>query len=250
MGPSGRLRGRVLRARRHDRDAGLSVADYALIQVSPLVRRRAPGRSRAAPHVVRRPSERCPSTLVPRLDRPGGQLVLWAPSAEDAALRASARAEARRRRVHLLAPATAADAGASRPIAQTFRARHSRGSRRLRATIAFVLSYYDRVEALLTAIEHVGGDLSDGRSRLRGSSRAAASSSRAGAFTSIANRQAVTRHSARPVRHRAGGTSALEPVSTTQGVEQTFGGLLSSTPPPGPASQTLPRRRRRLPGPA
>ncbi len=102
-----------------------------------------------------------------------------------------------------------------------------------------VLSYYDASEALLTAIEHVGGDLSDGRSRLR---RELARMQRPApgwcrSPGSRTGRRCVTSRSCVSSQAHGGKRPSLETVGTMHDVEQTYGGLLSAAPPPSKASQ-------------
>jgi hypothetical protein len=100
-----------------------------------------------------------------------------------------------------------------------------------------VISYYDASEALLTAIEHVGGDLSDGRRLLRQELARMRIQLPDGVVHLDANRQAVRDISIVRFVTGAGGKPSLEPVSTTKDVEQSYGGLLSSAPPPSKTSQ-------------
>ena len=176
--------------------------------------------------------------LIPHLDDPARQLVLWAPSVEDDALRSEPRLEARRRRVHLVAPGRASVPRRS----GTYLAAYRRAFPALAAPASrgqsWVIGYYDASEALLTAIEHVGGDLSDGRSRLRRELARMRIQLPDGVVHLDANRQAVRDIPiVRFVAGAEGQEPSLEPVGTTHDVEQTYGGLLSSTPPPSKTSQ-------------
>ena len=174
--------------------------------------------------------------LISHLDDPARQLVLWAPSIEDDALRSSLGSKLDGVASTSWLPAGPPTAGAPgvsggiRPVVS----RHSPASPRQ----SRVISYYDASEALLTAIEHVGGDLSDGRSRLRRGARPHAD--RASGRRRSPRRQPAggARHPDRAVRRRRrrerGRWSQSAP---TRDVEQTYGGLLSATPPPSKASQ-------------
>jgi branched-chain amino acid transport system substrate-binding protein len=97
-----------------------------------------------------------------------------------------------------------------------------------------VLAYNDPVEALLQAIERVGGDMGTERERLRQALATLRVTLPRGTVTLDRDRQAVTdvplvRLGARPGR--------FEPVGVARRVEQTFGGLLSQAPPPARDSQ-------------
>src|SRR5262245_18480258 len=102
--------------------------------------------------------------------------------------------------------------------------------------LSFVIDYPDSVEALLTALEHAGGDLSDGRRRLRSALAHLRVALPRGDVHLDQNRQAVAELPLVRSRLTPRGLST-EPSSTARGVEQTFGGLLSHAPPPGPHSQ-------------
>jgi branched-chain amino acid transport system substrate-binding protein len=100
----------------------------------------------------------------------------------------------------------------------------------------FVVEYADAVEALLSGLERSGGDLSDGRQRLHEELARSRLSLPRGEARLDANRQLVTDVPLVRLRWR-GGKTVTEPVSVARGVEQTYGGLLSNAPPPGPLSQ-------------
>ncbi len=100
----------------------------------------------------------------------------------------------------------------------------------------FVIENAEAVEALLTALERADGDLSDGRRRLRDELAKLQVMLPRGEARLDGNRQIVT--DVPLVRHRwRNGAMVTEPVSVAKDVEQTFGGLLSEAPPPGPRSQ-------------
>ena len=96
----------------------------------------------------------------------------------------------------------------------------------------------------LTALERVGGDLSDGRRRLRRGSGALRLDLPAARSASTRNRQAVATATARGSRRHRAASRRWSPFGGRRGVEQTFGGLLSAAPPPSPASQPCVGRRR------
>ena len=109
-----------------------------------------------------------------------------------------------------------------------------------------VMSYYDSAQALLTAIEHVDGDVSDGRSRLREELARMRIQLPDGVVHLDANRQAVRDIPiVRFVADAKGAGASLQAVRTVHEVEQSYGGLLSSAPPPSKASQ--PCRKATLP---
>ena len=100
----------------------------------------------------------------------------------------------------------------------------------------FVVEYADAVEALLVALDRADGDLSDGRQRLRDELSRIRFVLPQGDARLDANRQLVTDVPLVRLRWRHG-AAVTEPVAVARDVEQTFGGLLSKAPPPGPASQ-------------
>src|SRR5262245_15163639 len=102
--------------------------------------------------------------------------------------------------------------------------------------VPFVTEFSDAVEASLAALERAGGDLSDGRARLREELGRSRLELPLGTVHLDANRQVVEDVSLAAIR-RHGGRTVLEPLSVAKDVEQTYGGLLSKAPPPGPRSQ-------------
>lgn len=104
---------------------------------------------------------------------------------------------------------------------------------------SWVIGYHNAVEAVLQAVgraDDVRGallsELADLRVPLPG-----------GTVSLDGNRQAVRDGYLARIAV-AGGKATLEPVGVVRGVEQTFGGLLSSAPPPGPGSQPCVRSTR------
>ena len=97
-----------------------------------------------------------------------------------------------------------------------------------------VIGYYNSMEAILTALERVhSADLTSG---LESELKRVRLDLPGGRVSLDRNRQAVRDgYLSRIVAH--GGTQTLEPVRVVPRVEQTFGGLLSSAPAPGPGTQ-------------
>jgi branched-chain amino acid transport system substrate-binding protein len=104
------------------------------------------------------------------------------------------------------------------------------------ADVSGVIGYSDSVEALLQALERSGGKLSDDRYRFRQELGRLRLVLPRGIVTLDRNRQAVTSVPLVRLRLR-GGEVTTEPVSSAANVEQSFGGLLTKAPPPGPSSQ-------------
>ena len=95
----------------------------------------------------------------------------------------------------------------------------------------WILSYYDAVEAALRALEQVGsGDVREGLLRELGRLELELPG---GSVGLDGNGQAVRDGYLARLAFAAGKTT-LEPVRVVPGVEQTFAGLLSEAPPPGP----------------
>jgi hypothetical protein len=172
--------------------------------------------------------------LVSRLDDRAQQLVLWAPSTEDEGLRSRLGS-----RLDGVASTSWFQAGPPTAALRTYLTDYGRSFPAFAgiARNSKVISYYDASEALLTAIEHVGGDLSDGRRLLRQELARMRIQLPDGVVHLDANRQAVRDISIVRFVTGAGGKPSLEPVSTTKDVEQSYGGLLSSAPPPSKTSQ-------------
>jgi hypothetical protein len=100
----------------------------------------------------------------------------------------------------------------------------------------FVVENAEAVEALLAALERANGDLSDGRRLLREELAKIRLELPGGEARLDANRQRVVDIPLVRLRWR-NGEIGTEPVTVAKDVEQTFGGLLSNAPPPGPQSQ-------------
>ena len=106
---------------------------------------------------------------------------------------------------------------------------------------SWVIGYHNATEAVLRALERIdGGDVSAGlQSELSGLRL----SLPGGTVSLDGHRQAVRDSYLSRVVVEAG-KPRLEPVAVVRGVEQTFGGLLSAAPPPGPGTQPCVRSRR------
>lgn len=99
-----------------------------------------------------------------------------------------------------------------------------------------VLGFHDAMEGLLRGLEAAEGDLSDGGSRLRAELGRLRFELPASPVRLDANRQAVRHTYLKRVKVSAG-VARFELVRVVPDVEQTYGGLLSNAPAPGPRSQ-------------
>ena len=99
-----------------------------------------------------------------------------------------------------------------------------------------VLAFNDAMEGLLRWVEASDGDLSDGRQRLREELARVRFDLPSSPVRLDRNRQAVRNTYLKRVG-RGGGQRAFQLVRVVPEAEQTFGGLLSDTPSPGPGSQ-------------
>jgi len=104
------------------------------------------------------------------------------------------------------------------------------------AATPIVLAFNDAMEGLLRGLEASDGDLSDGRQRLREALARVRFDGPSGPVRLDRNRQAVRNTYLKRIG-RGGARGAFQPVRVVPGVEQTFGGLLSDAPSPGPGSQ-------------
>jgi branched-chain amino acid transport system substrate-binding protein len=104
------------------------------------------------------------------------------------------------------------------------------------AETPIVLAFNDAMEGLLHGLEASDGDLSDGRQRLREELARVRFDLPSGPVYLDRNRQAVRNNYLKRI-DRGGGRRAFQPVRVIPGVEQTFAGLLSDAPSPGPGSQ-------------
>lgn len=172
--------------------------------------------------------------LVDGVERPARELLLWAPLLEE-----PATLTALGRRLDGVVSTSWFPAGPPSKAATEYGQRHAAAFPGLQEGIgwaSFVLGYHDSVEALLTALEHVNGDVSDGRRGLREALATLELELPRGRVRLDGNRQAVA--DVPLVRLTVnGGAIGYEPAGAARGVEQSFGGLLSKAPPPGPRSQ-------------
>jgi branched-chain amino acid transport system substrate-binding protein len=99
-----------------------------------------------------------------------------------------------------------------------------------------VLAFNDAMAGLLRGIEASNGDLSDGRQRLREELARVRFDLPSGPVHLDRNRQAVRNTYMKRIDPE-GGRRAFQLVRVVPEVEQTFGGLLSNAPAPGPGSQ-------------
>lgn len=104
------------------------------------------------------------------------------------------------------------------------------------AETPLVLAYHDAMEGLLRGLDASEGDLSDGRRRLREELARVQFDVPSSPVHLDRNRQAVRNTYLKRIR-RGGGKGEFRLVRVVPGVEQTFGGLLSDAPAPGPGSQ-------------
>jgi branched-chain amino acid transport system substrate-binding protein len=99
-----------------------------------------------------------------------------------------------------------------------------------------LLAFNDAMEGLLRGLEASDGDLSDGRQRLREELARVRFDLPSGPVYLDRNRNAVRSVYLKRIA-RGGGPRAFKLVRVVPAVEQTFGGLLSDAPSPGPGSQ-------------
>jgi branched-chain amino acid transport system substrate-binding protein len=104
------------------------------------------------------------------------------------------------------------------------------------AETPIVLAFNDAMEGLLRGVEASDGDLSDGRQRLREELARVRFDLPSSPVRLDRNRQAVRNTYLKRVG-RGGGQRAFQLVRVVPEAEQTFGGLLSDAPSPGPGSQ-------------
>jgi branched-chain amino acid transport system substrate-binding protein len=104
------------------------------------------------------------------------------------------------------------------------------------AETPIVLAFNDAMEGLLRGLEASDGDLSDGRQRLREELARVRFDLPSGPVHLDRNRQAVRDTYVKRIG-RGGRRQAFQLVRVVPEVEQTFGGLLSDAPSPGPGSQ-------------
>ena len=104
------------------------------------------------------------------------------------------------------------------------------------AETPLLLAFNDAMEGLLRGLDASEGDLSDGRRRLRGELARVRFDLPSSPVHLDRNRQAVRNTYLKRISG-GGGKRKFRLVRVVPGVEQTFGGLLSDAPAPGPGSQ-------------
>jgi ABC-type branched-subunit amino acid transport system substrate-binding protein len=176
-----------------------------------------------------------PATVVGKLGSALGdarRLLLWAPMLEDVAFVQQLGA-----RLDGVVGTTWLPATPPSRTLRDYRARYRAEFPGLPAYLAdqsAVLGYHNAVEALLQVLERVDG--TDVRAGLLEALPRIRLSLPGGRVSLDGNRQGVRDgYLSRIVAD--GGPPAFEPVARLPRVEQTFGGLLSATPPPGPGTQ-------------
>jgi branched-chain amino acid transport system substrate-binding protein len=100
-----------------------------------------------------------------------------------------------------------------------------------------VLAFHDNMEGLLRALEAADANLGDGRTRLHEELARLRIDVPGGPVRLDRNRQAIRNAYLKRIVTARDGTYSLRLVRVVPKVEQTFGGLLSNAPPPGPGSQ-------------
>ena len=176
-----------------------------------------------------------PATVVSSLASELGdprRLLVWAPVLEDPALLQTLGAK-----LDGVVGTTWLPSAAESPVLRDYRRRYRTAFPGLPAFLAdqsTVLGYHNAVEATLRALERV--DSGDVRSGLIEKLATASVALPGGTVSLDRNRQAVRDGYLSRVVVDAG-KIRLEPVGVMRSVEQTFGGLLSAAPPPGPGTQ-------------
>lgn len=170
--------------------------------------------------------------VLQELQHPSRQLVLWSETLEDGEL------------LTALGPKLDGVSGTSwlpasppSPTLRDYRKRYAAafpGQPVLLADQSWVIGFHNAVEATLTALERLGSAAV--RDGLQAELSGLQVDLPGGRVSLDANRQAVRDgYMSRVVAD--GGNVRLEPVAVVPQVEQTFAGLLSKAPPPGPDSQ-------------
>jgi branched-chain amino acid transport system substrate-binding protein len=160
------------------------------------------------------------------------RLLVWAPILEDPALLQALGAK-----LDGVVGTTWLPSAAESPALSSYRRRYRAAFPGLPAFLAdqsTVLGYHNAVEATLGALERV--ESADVRSGLIEELATTRMALPGGTVSLDRNRQAVRDGYLSRVVVDAG-KIRLEPVGVMRGVEQTFGGLLSAAPPPGPGTQ-------------
>jgi branched-chain amino acid transport system substrate-binding protein len=100
-----------------------------------------------------------------------------------------------------------------------------------------VMDFHDSMEGVLRGLEDADGQLGEGRRRLHEALSHVRLDLPTGPVRLDENRNAVRRIYLKRIVFRDGRRQADQLVRVVPGVEQSFGGLLSKSPPPGPGSQ-------------
>ena len=165
--------------------------------------------------------------------RDPSRLLVWPPILEDPALLQTLGA-----RLHGVVgaswlPSTTPAQPALRDYRRSYRSAFP-GFPAFLADQSTVLGYHNAVEAVLTALAQV--ETNDVRAGLMAELESTRLTLPGGAVSLDGNRQAIRdAYLSRVVV--TDGKPGLEPVAVVKRVEQTFGGLLSAAPPPGPGTQ-------------
>lgn len=170
-------------------------------------------------------------SLASRLGDPD-RLLVWSTNLEDAALLGTLG-----RKLDGVVGTSWLPASAPSPVLRDYRRRWRAAFPSLPAPLgdqSSVIGYYNSIEATLTALERVRS--SDVAAGLSSQLRRLRVDLPGGPVTLDRNRQAV-RDGYLTKIVVDGGRTMLEPVEVVPRVEQSFGGLLSSAPAPGPGSQ-------------
>jgi branched-chain amino acid transport system substrate-binding protein len=160
------------------------------------------------------------------------RLVVWAPTLEDLELMARLGP-----RLDGVVGTTWLPATAPSPVLADYRRRYRAAFPGFPAFLAdqsWVIGYHNAAEAVLRALERTDGE--DVRAGLLTELAELRLPLPGGTVSLDGNRQAIRdTYLSRLVVED--GKPTLEPVAVVKGVEQTFGGLLASAPPPGPGTQ-------------
>jgi ABC-type branched-subunit amino acid transport system substrate-binding protein len=100
-----------------------------------------------------------------------------------------------------------------------------------------VMAFHDSMEGVLRGIEDADGRLGEGRRRLHEALSHVRLDLPTGPVRMDENRHSIRQIYLKRIVVRGGGRRADELVHVVPGVDQSFGGLLSKSPPPGPGSQ-------------
>src|SRR5262249_3740896 len=101
----------------------------------------------------------------------------------------------------------------------------------------FVMAFHDAMEGVLQGIEDADGRLGKGRRRLLEALSHVRLDLPTGPVRMDGNHNAIRQIYLKRIEIGDGGRRTDQVVHVVPGVEQSFGGLLSKSPPPGPGSQ-------------